>query len=392
MRRVPAFDMPLFLCFLILIGLGITFIYTASYPKAMVLPEAGGNSSYFAMRQAVFVVCGLLAMFACILVPLERLRELKWWIFGAVIISLLGLFPFAAATHGNINWYKLGPVQIQPSEFAKVGLVLVLSAYLASRPWMVKSWRGLLTGPLLIVFVPVVIIVGQRDLGTVFVILMSSVAFLAIAGTKFRFWGYPLLVLGAVGVLVMISGPRVLYKVMGARAERFVAWQNPMDTSIKESYQPLHSLIAVGSGGLLGRGFCQSREKWFYLPGAQNDYIMAVIAEEIGFLRILLILFVPYLFFIYRGFSIAHRAPDEYTALIASGATAFLAVQALINMAVVLNLLPCMGINLPFISYGGSSIIASMMMAGLILNVSSLRPVRKSVAPTPDGAKAPLAG
>ena len=156
-------------------------------------------------------------------------------------------------------------------------------------------------------------------------------------------------------------------------ADRFRAWVQPENRTLIASDQPRNSLIAIGSGGLLGRGFCQGRQKWFYLPASQNDSIFAVIAEELGFFLTLALLFVPYMFLIFRGFAIAHGAPDEFSAMVAMGCTVMLATQALINLGMAMNLLPTIGINLPFISYGGSSVIASMMMAGLLLNVSTLR-------------------
>ena len=144
-------------------------------------------------------------------------------------------------------------------------------------------------------------------------------------------------------------------------------------------------------GGLFGRGFSQGRQKWFYLPASQSDSIFAVVAEELGFLLTLLTIFVPYILLVFRGFSIAHRAPDEFGALVATGATVMLATPALINLAVVLNLMPLLGINLPYISYGGSSMVSSLMMAGLLLNVSSMRsgPSTRQAeiaAPVPAGA------
>ena len=292
--------------------------------------------------------------------------------------------------HGNKAWIELGPLQFQPSEFAKVAVILALAAYLVGHPWSVRSWKGLFSGPYLWLGITVILVILQQDLGTTIVLTLSSLVFMGIAGTRFRFWGAPLLVMIALGGILIVP------HMGGHRVDRFKAWLNPSDKTIQASYQPYNSLIAVGSGGLLGRGFCMSRQKWFYLPGAHNDYIMAIIAEELGLVFTVLFLFVPYLFMIFRGFTIGHRAPDEFSALVAIGCTVMLATQALVNMSVTLNLLPCTGIPLPFISYGGTSLIASMMMAGLILNVSGMQPgprLRRPgevMAPTGGGATVPL--
>lgn len=368
MRRSPAFDMPLFLGVLVLVGLGIVFVYTASYPKA--LAQVGGNSFYYAGRQIVFAVAGLAAMFICLRIPLAFMQR---HYVAIIVIALAMLFLVLAVgpqLHGNRAWIRLGSLgTFQPSEFAKVAVILALSAYLAKRPWSLKSLRALLAGPYWFLLVPVGLICAQGDLGSAAVMGLSILVLLGVAGTQFRFWGLPLLGMLALALMVVLAGHR---------AARIQAWLHPFERSIEASFQPRNSLIAVGSGGVFGRGLCASRQKWHYLPGAHNDYIVAIVAEELGFIGTVLFLFAPYLFLVYRGFTIAHRAPDEFGAMVAAGCTIMLATQALINIAVVLNIIPCMGITLPFISYGGSSLIASMMMAGLLLNVSTLQTARET--------------
>lgn len=360
MRRSPTFDMPLFICFIFLVGLGITCVYTASYPKAIV---DGGSSFSYAGKQTLFALIGLIAMFACMYTPLSFFHRYAR-VIGIVTVALLvTVLAFGKATHGNTSWLSLGPFKLQPSELAKVAIIIILAAFLAARPWAVRSWKGLIFGPYLYLGLPLVLIIAQGDLGTATVFAIGGITLLAIAGTRFRFWGVPVLVLLGLGAMVVLTGHR---------ADRIEAWRNPLDTRNAASFQPRYSLLAIGSGGLFGEGFCQSRAKWS-LPGAHNDYIFAVIAEELGLFLLLLFLFVPFLFLTFRGFTIAHRAPDEFSALVAAGCTVMLVTQTLVNMFVDTNLFPCMGITLPFISYGGSSLMASMMMAGLLLNVSGIR-------------------
>jgi cell division protein FtsW len=388
MRRVTAFDMPLFLCVIILVGLGIAFIYSASYPKALASTDTGGDGFYYAGKQILFALAvGLPVLLITAFFPLElyyRHPARKWFFWGtvAVIGALMIAVLFMKDTHGNRSWLPtpLGP--IQPSEFAKVAVVVLLSAYLCRRPWLVKSVRGLFAGPAWFLIVPVGLIIAQKDLGTAFVLTVSTVVILLIAGVKFRYIGIPAGVLGVAAVLVVMQ-------FGGSRIDRIGAWLDPEGTHTNSGYQVLHSLIAVGSGGLFGRGFCQSLQKWSYVPGAQNDSILAIIAEEMGFLLTLAVIFLPFAFLTFRGFSIAHRAPDEFGALVATGATVMLATQALVNTAVALNCIPTMGITLPFISSGGSSLIASMLMAGLLLNVSAMRPLSLRTgytAPAPPAA------
>jgi len=367
MRRIAAFDMSLFLCVLILVGLGIACVYTASYPKALALTETGGDSFFYAGKQIKNVLVGLVAMMAFTYLPLgifyrhPRRDAFFWGLVTVVGVMLLAVLVLGQSKHGNKSWV----MGIQPSEFAKVGIVLTLSAYLARNPWMVKTMRSLFAGPVWFLFIPAALIMGQKDLGTTLMVVLATMIMLMIAGTKARYIGILLAVLALPMFGLILVKPRT--------AERFRAWAQPENRTIIASDQPRNSLIAIGSGGLLGRGFCQSRQKWFYLPASQNDSIFAVIAEEFGFFLTVLLLFCPYLFLIFRGFSIAHGAPDEFHTLVAMGSTVMIATQALINLGMAMNLLPTIGINLPFISYGGSSIIASMMMAGLLLNVSTLR-------------------
>ncbi|HEX2951242.1 MAG TPA: putative peptidoglycan glycosyltransferase FtsW [Armatimonadota bacterium] len=366
MRRLPAFDMPLFICFLILVGLGITYVYTSSYPKA--LPDSGEGGVIlaftFAGKQIFFALLGLLAMFGCMYTSINLFRRFARIIYYGIGFLLVLVLMVGAAKHGNRAWIDVGLFQFQPSEFEKVAIIIALSAYLAEHPWCVRTWKGLLTGPYLIIGIPLVLIALQGDLGTATVTALASIVIMAVAGTKFRFWGVPMLIFLCLAAIAVLTSHRV---------ERIEAWRHPFNESIQESYQPRNSLIAVGSGALFGRGFCMSRQKWFYLPGSHNDYIFAIIAEELGFFGLLIFLFAPYLFMSFRGFTVAHRAPDEFSALMAAGCTVMLTTQALINMCVVTNIIPCMGINLPFISYGGTSLIASMIMAGLLLNVSGQR-------------------
>ncbi len=378
MRRVKAFDMPLFICVLIMAGLGIIFIHSSSYPKALFSSETRSNSFYFAGHQIIFVLAGLVMMLGCMYVPLSSLRRLFWVLIGLGGALLILTLAISTAKHGHQSYMVIGSVQFMPSEFVKVVLVLTMATFLSRRPWLLRSWKGMWPAPYLFWGVPVVLIGLEQDLGTMLVMLLATACILLIAGAKFRFIGLPLLLLGVLGVLLFFSGhcpERV--------KSRIEAWVNTEDDSNYASYHPRMSLLAVGSGGPLGKGFGNSRMKWFYMPAPQNDYILAITAEEWGLLGTVLLVFAPFIFIIYRGFTIAHRAPNEYTALVAAGCTVMLLTPAVINISMVLNCLPSIGVNLPFISYGGSSITSTLMLAGLLLNVSMLRPEQKSPRAVP---------
>jgi cell division protein FtsW len=394
MRRTPSFDMTLFLSLLVLVGVGITFIYSASYPKAMSSTDTGGYSFFYALRQIIFAVVGLGLMFAAMFIPLQLLRRWFWGLIGITIAVLLAVLVFAADKHGNRNFMDIGPIQFQPSEFAKIAIVITLATYLSSRPRAVRSWNDLKAGPIWFVIVPFLLILAEKDLGMTFAITLSTTLILLIAGMKFRWVGVPLLlilVLGGIGLGMFSAANRLshgralhsLREKVGPRFDRILAWINPMDETNPAAYHPRNSLVAIGSGGWVGRGFCQSRQKWFYLPAPHNDYIAAVISEEVGFVGVLLLILVPYGVLIFRGFSIAHCAIDEFSALLAAGCTVMLASSAMVNLMVATNMIPSMGLNLPFVSYGGTSLLASMVMGGLLLNVSMQQPVAAAAEAAP---------
>jgi len=366
MHKSRTFDMLLFICFLVLVGLGVAFVYSASFPKAMIAGGTEANPFSFAAKQIIFAAIGIVAMLTMMFMRLAAWRKLFWPLI-VITAGLLLLAAFLSKIHGNAAWISIGAFRFQPSEFAKVSVILTMATFLAKRPWLVKSVKGLFSGPAWFVLGPVGLVVLQKDLGTALCLAAGTIPVLAMAGAKFRYWG------PAVLIMLLIGG---LFVMHSDRKVRIDAWFRPFDLSIEQGHQPRHGLIAVGSGGWLGLGFCCSRQKYGYLPGSENDYIFAIIAEELGFVWTVLLLFVPFAFIMYRGFTIAHCAPDEYSALVATGCTTMLVTQAILNMAVVLNLIPSMGVNLPFISTGGSSLIASMMMAGLLLNVSALTPER----------------
>lgn len=374
MRRPFIFDVPLFLLFVYLVCAGIAFIYTASYPLALSLGDNNTVASYhFAYRQAIFALMGLGAMLIAMRIPLLAFqrRPVQYLVGGLTLAMLLAVLLIGSAKNGNRAWIDFGFFQFQPSELAKITLVLLTSAYLVQSPWAVKSWHTFVRGPVWLFAVPLLFVMAQGDIGTVLVMFAASLIILSMAGMPARMWGPPvllLLALVAIGVTIGLQTGKG-----GQRVKRFQAWLNPY-AKIAQSHQPRNSLIAIGSGGAFGRGWCASRQKWFYVPEPQNDYISAIIAEELGFLWMTLFLLLPYMVMIYLGFDIAIKSPSPFAAMVAAGCTAMLGIQALIHMAVVTNLIPCMGITLPFISYGGTSIIASMIMAGLILNVSGIKP------------------
>jgi cell division protein FtsW len=355
------FGVTLALCLL-----GAVMIYSAS---AVTADQQYGRSYIFLLRQAAWLLLGLLGMFALMRTDYRRLREpaVVYPTIFLVLLMLVGAF-FLDKSHATHRWIKFGPVNIQPSELAKLAVVLYLAWFLDLKRRGASSMefrkedflRTILpaAGPILVC---VVLILLQPDLGTSVDIVLVAAAVLFVAGLSWK-W----LVAGTVAALPVLY---LLITHVSYRQARLMAFLDPGSDPQGAGFQLLQSLIAVGSGGFTGVGLMESKQKLFYLPEAHTDFIYAVICEELGFLGALAVIA---LFGVYgwRGLRAAFAAPDGFGRLLALGITAMVLSQALINFAVVLGMVPTKGIPLPFVSYGGSSLLVMLLATGVLLNIS----------------------
>ena len=367
------FDIQLFIAFLIVMVVGVAFVYSASYPSAL---ASFNDDQKILTRQLIAIGIGAFFMGAARITPLHWLRKNAHSLMFVGYIALVAVLLLGSSRGGNQAWL----FGIQPSEFAKVFLINVLAASIAAHPGIIRgniNWKSLLTSKPVLYFGITLMLVGfQKDFGTVIIIALAGGMLLVLSGMKFRYVGVPVAFAVSMVVIIMMASPAAVQKIGGQRAARVIAWLHPFDAKmpkeiISVAYQPQNSLIAIGSGQLFGVGFCQSRQKWLYLPEPQNDYIFSIMSEELGLLFLIPLFFIPYLWMLFRGYTIAKNSRDEYRSTLAFGCTLLLATQASINIAVAMNLLPCMGVTLPLISSGGSSIISSMVLIGLLLNVSA---------------------
>ena len=347
---------------LVLFVVGLTWVYSSSYPSH--LNSRFGGELF--IKQLILGIVGVVAMLLITMLKTDFLRKASTIAYILAAAGLVAVLAVGSEVAGNQSWINLGPFQFQPTELAKVAIVMMTAAVIARKPSSIRSYLDLLSGgPYLYMGAFAILILCQRDLGSLVVFGLACLIFMGFSGVKAKLYLVPLAALLLLGTV---------YTLTGHRAGRIQAWFDPFSTSsevIEYAYQPKNSLIAIGSGGPFGKGFAQSRQKWGYLPEPHNDYILSIISEEMGFIFVIGFVLLPYGIIICRGFTIAERANDTYSALLAGGATIMLTVQAVINMAVVTNTIPCMGITLPFVSYGGTSLICSFMLAGLILNVSN---------------------
>jgi cell division protein FtsW len=359
-------DRWLFMATLALCLVGAVMVFSAS---ALTAREEFGNAYKFILQQMLWLGLGLAGMFWLMNVDYHKLRQPRV-IFTAlfiVLVMLVAVF-FLDKSHATHRWIKFGTSNhkfgIQPSELAKLAVILYLAWFLERRRMPrglgVNDWKNSLlpaTGPVLL-FAGLVLV--EPDMGTSVEIGVIAMAILFVAGLS---WKYVLGALAAGVPAIILAITQVSY-----RYERFMGFLNPDADPQGRGFQLLQSLIAVGSGGFFGVGLMESRQKLFYLPEAHTDFIFAVIAEELGFIGAVCVIG---LFAVYgwRGLRAALNAPDDFGRFAALGITVMVVSQALINFGVVLGLMPTKGIPLPFISYGGSSLLVMLLATGVLLNI-----------------------
>jgi len=359
-------DRWLFGVTLVLCLLGAVMIFSAS---AVTAQQQYAHSYYFLARQAVWLLLGLLGMFALMKLDYHRLREpaVVYTALCLVVVMLIGTF-FLDKSHATHRWIRFGPVHIQPSEFAKLAVILYLAWFLELRrrtPTSLEFRKQDLLQTILPAVAPILVCVGlivaQPDLGTSVDIVLIMIAILFVAGLSWK-W----LAVGAGTALPMLFA---LIYFVSYRQARLLSFLHPDSDPQGAGFQLLQSLIAVGSGGFTGVGLMESKQKLFYLPEAHTDFIYAVICEELGFIGavVVITLFAVYA---WRGLRAAFNAPDGFGRMLALGVTVMVLFQSLINFAVVLGMLPTKGIPLPFVSYGGSSLLAMLLATGVLLNIA----------------------
>lgn len=353
-------DYFLFISVILISIFGIIMIYSASSIWAEFKYQ---DAFKYVKQQGLFFIIGILAMLFASKIDLEFLRKKANLILGICFILLvLVLIPgIGTVRNGSRSWFGIGGLGVQPSEFAKLGLIIFASKYLARNQ---KSMGDIKKGALpifLVIGIFFVLIMLEPDFGTAMVMALTLIALIFASGLKISFF-VKLGVLGLAGIVALIIAAPY-------RMARIVSFLNPWSDPLGSGYQIIQSLYAIGPGGLLGQGFLNSRQKHFYLPEPQTDFIFSIISEEFGFLGVLIV--CGFFFFIfYRMLRIALRSNDLFSKYLAFGLASLLFIQAALNLAVVVGLIPVTGVTLPFFSYGGSSLLISMISVGLVLNVS----------------------
>jgi cell division protein FtsW len=353
-------DMWLFGVALVLLSVGIVMVYSAS---AIVAADRFHDPYFFLKKQLFWALLGGGALWGALRVHYRRLETLVVPVLiGAVVLLVLVLVPpLGQAINGTRRWIRMGPVSIQPAEFAKVALVIYLAAFLSRRAEALADfWHGFLP-PLGVAGLLAGLVFVQPDLGNCVALLTLTFAVLFLGGSRPR---HLLCVLSAAIPFVMLAIWAAPY-----RLRRMGAFMDPWSDPRGSGFQIIQSWLALGGGGPLGRGIGASQQKLFYLPESHTDFIFAIIGEELGFVGAIAVVLL-FAVLVWRGLRIGLRAPDPFGAYLALGITVLLATQTLINLGAVTGLLPTKGLPLPFISFGGSALLVTMFCTGVLLNIS----------------------
>jgi len=341
-----------------LVGFGVVMVYSASAVQATVQYD---DPQFFLKRQTAYAVAALVTMWGMSLIDYHRLYKLTYPMLAFVATLLvLCVVGFGHSGGGAARWLSIGPVHVQPAEMAKVALVIWLGYSLAKKAERVKTFTVGFLPHLIIAGVFMLLCLRQPDFGSAVVLLLLTFTMLFVAGAKI---GY---ILGASILGAALGAAAIRFREY--RYERFLAWLH-MDQHRQDlAYQPFQSVMSFGSGGTTGLGLGRGLQT-LYLPEAHTDFVAAIIGEELGFVGVAALCGV-YLLLMVRGVRAALRAPDDFGAFLAFGLSAMFAIQALVNLAVALAVLPTKGLTLPFVSFGGSSLLVNAFAAGILLNIS----------------------
>lgn len=355
-------DIWLIIAVIALVVIGLWLVWDASYAKAADSRTMNYDGSFLFKKQLMFATVGFLCLIAASRLPYAWLRRgaVPVLCVGIGLLAIVLLPGFGHAANGARSWLSIGFMMFQPSEIAKIGLVLYLAVTLSPTRTFARNKPRRWVIPVMVSLLLIGLVVLEKDLGTAVLLSGLTLFMLYSAGARI---GYLILTVGIIALIAV----GVFTHVPHAKA-RWRAFSNPWKYRLNEGYQTAHSLAAVTAGGLTGVGLCQGRAK-FYLPASSTDYIFATLVEETG-LAGGAGLIACFLLFSYRGLHVAHRAKSRYGSILVTGVVSLVSVQAGINLAVVTASMPPTGLSLPFISYGGSGMIAMLTCAGIVLAVS----------------------
>lgn len=359
MSNKKASDFALIFIVTLLVIFGIIMVFSSSYYYAL---AKKGDAYYFLKRDLIWAFIGFVAMIITSNINYKFYKKLGPFAFILSIVLLLLIFtPLAKDINGAKRWLGVGPITVMPGEIAKLCVIIFIAWFLSNKPDRIKSFTQGVLPLLLVIGTYFALIILQPNLSTAVTISMIIVAIMFAAGMKIKHL-IGLIITGVLGIVMMII-------IEPYRMNRLTSFLDPFADPMKSGYQVIQSLLALGSGGLFGVGLGRSIQKTLYLPEPQNDFIFAIIGEEVGFIGCIALI-ICFMLLIWRGIHIAINAPDLFSTLVAVGITSMVAIQVVINIAVATSSMPPTGIALPFISWGGNSLVLFMASIGVLLNIS----------------------
>ena len=346
---------------LILLSIGLVMLFSASYAYSYTYY---GNSYRFISRQALFAIIGVAIMLGVSKIDYGILKKLSWVIYAvtiAMLVVVLIIPPMSAELNVH-RWLYIGSFSFQPSEIAKFSIIVLFSAWLAANSEKIKKLRYV-AWLLLLLAIVCVLVVKEPHLSATILIFALGIVLMVVGGLKLR-W---ILIGGGVGIGGIVA--LILTGAISYGSDRIKYWLDPWADATGLGYQTIQSLLAIGSGGVLGRGIGQSRQKYLWVPEPHNDFIFSIVCEELGLIGAMVII-VLFCALVWRGFTIAMRSKDRFGTLLAIGLTFQVGMQAILNILVVTNTIPNTGISLPFFSYGGTALVILLAEMGIVLSVS----------------------
>ena len=364
-----SFDLPFAILTLLLLLIGVVMVLSASYARAYYSSVTGNKATYYFVRQLVFAIGGVGVMFIVSKFPMAFYRRISPTIMGIALVTLLAVPFIGSKVNGARRWIDLGFTTFQPSEIAKVAVIMYFAMLICKYKGRMKTFRyGIVPfGGILILIVGLLVLEPHFS---------ASVIIIAI-GAVMLFLGGARLIWFIGGIAVAGGGLAIIMTFFPYASDRINAWRDPFAYMQGDGYQIVQSLYSIGSGGLLGLGLGQSRQKYLYLPEEHNDFIFSVICEELSFIGAIAIL-ILFALLIIRGYWLAMHMRDRYSVLVTAGITTLLALQVILNVAVVTNLIPSTGISLPLFSYGGTALLIQLAEMGIVLSASRDIPAKVS--------------
>ena len=358
-----SYDTTLLFSVLFLVGIGIVMVYSASSALAL---KKFGTDFYFLKRQALFSLIGIVAMVICGHIPLKVYKSLTYplLVLSMLLLAMVQIGNLGVTAGGATRWLNFKGFSFQPSEIARLAMVMYLAYSMSKKQDQIKDFYIGFLPHVIVLSLFTVLIFMQPDFGSVVILCTITWIMMFVGGVGLRY---------LVSSMLLIL-PLVYYVMLNAdyRIRRLTSFLNPWEYPTDEGYQIIHSLMAFGTGGIWGSGIGRGYQKLFYLPEPHTDFIFSVIGEELGLVGVIIILSL-YALILWRGISIARNAKDVFTAYLATGITVAIVLQVCVNMGVALGLLPTKGLTLPFLSYGGTSLLINMASVGILMSIGAKR-------------------